>query len=252
MTDAELTSRLLTNLIAFKRLQAERGSLRHLQLPGVDAFALPSYQDAHFQQVLFTDADALAAALPAVTAFYRGLGLSRWRVTVTPGQRDALRVLGANGYRPDFTVVAMGAWLPELPDLAPGVPVETVEDMGDLVELNVQTYGQEWRDILSVWRRPPLPVPVHTVVARENGKALSCGLAVDVADTAGVYLVATHPEARGLGLASAVMRGLISGARQRGCTAMVLQSTPAGLRVYRHLGFRDIGAWEHWVPPRAG
>ncbi|NOK18233.1 GNAT family N-acetyltransferase [Corallococcus carmarthensis] len=247
MTDAELTLRLHTNLIAFKCLQAERGSLRHLRLPGVDAFALPHYEDAHFQQVLFTDADALSAALPALTDFYRGLGLPRWRVTLTPGQRDAARVLGSAGYRPDFTVVCMGAWLHELPDAAPGVPVESVEDMGDLVEINVQTYGPEWRDILSIWRRPA-PSPVHTVVAREGGKARSCGLAVDVADTAGVYLVATHPDARGLGLASAVMRGLISGARQRGCTATVLQSTPAGLRVYKHLGYRDIGPWEHWVP----
>ncbi|NNC15615.1 GNAT family N-acetyltransferase [Corallococcus exiguus] len=247
MTDAELTLRLHTNLIAFKRLQAERGPLRHLHLPGVDAFALPGYQDAHFQQVLFTDADALAAALPAITDFYRGHGLPRWRVTLTPGQRDATRVLGAAGYRPDFTVVAMGAWLKELPDAAPGVPVEPVEDMDDLVEINVQTYGTEWRDILSVWQRPPR-LPVHTVVAREHGRALSCGLAVDVADTAGVYLVATHPEARGLGLASAVMRGIISEARKRGCTATVLQSTPAGIRVYRHLGYRDLGPWEHWVP----
>ncbi|RKG56162.1 N-acetyltransferase [Corallococcus sp. AB011P] len=247
MTDAELTLRLHTNIIAFKRLQAERGPLRHLRLPGVDAFALPNYQDAHFQQVLFTDADALAAALPAVTDFYRGHGLSRWRVTLTPGQRDAARVLGAAGYRPDFTVVAMGAWLKELPDAAPGVPVEPVNDMDDLVEINVQTYGAEWRDILSMWQLPPR-LPVHTVVAREHGRALSCGLAVDVADTAGVYLVATHPEARGLGLASAVMRGIISEARKRGCTATVLQSTPAGLRVYRHLGYRDLGPWEHWVP----
>ncbi|NBD09751.1 MULTISPECIES: GNAT family N-acetyltransferase [Corallococcus] len=248
MTDAELTSRLHTNLITFKRLQAERDSLRHLRLPGVDAFALPAYQDAHFQQVLFAHEDALAQALPAITDFYRGLGLSRWRVTLTPGQRDATRVLGAAGYRPDFTVVAMGAWLQELPDAEPGVPVESADGLDDLVEINVQAYGPEWRDILSVWQRPPR-LPVHTVVAREAGRALSCGLAVDVADTAGVYLVATHPEARGLGLASAVMRGLISGARGRGCTATVLQSTPAGLHVYRNLGYRDIGLWEHWVPP---
>lgn len=248
MTDAELTSRLHTNLIAFKRLQAERGPLRHLHLPGVDAFALPSYQDAHFQQVLFTDADALAAALPAVTDFYRGQGLPRWRVTLTPGQRDATRVLGAAGYRPDFTVVAMGAALKELPDMAPSVPVESVEDLNELVEINVQTYGAEWRDILSVWQQPPR-LPVRNVVAREHGRALSCGLTVDVEDTTGVYLVATLPEARGLGLASAVMRGIIVEARKRGCTAMVLQSTPAGIRVYQHLGFRDIGPWEHWVPP---
>ncbi|WP_267559582.1 GNAT family N-acetyltransferase [Corallococcus sp. BB11-1] len=248
MTDAELTSRLHTNLIAFKRLQAERGSLRHLSLPGVEAFALPAYQDAHFQQVLFTHADALARALPAVRDFYRGLGLSRWRVTLTPWQRDAKAVLAEQGYRFDFTIPAMGAWLKDLPDAAPGVPVESMGDLTDLVELNVSAYGPEWRDILATWRRPP-PPSVHTVVARDAGRPLSCGLAVDVADTAGVYLVATHPEARGLGMATAVMRGLIAGARARGCTATVLQSTAAGLRIYRHLGFRDLGEWEHWVPP---
>ncbi|RKG76500.1 GNAT family N-acetyltransferase [Corallococcus terminator] len=248
MTDAELTSRLHTNLIAFKGLQAERGALRHLRLPGVDAFALPAYQDAHFQQVLFTQADALDQAMPALRDFYRSLGLPRWRITLTPGQRDAKHVLAAHGYRFDFTIPAMGAWLKDLPDAEPGVPVESVEDMTDLVELNVSAYGAEWRDILSLWRRPP-PRSVHTVVAKEAGRPLACGLAVDVADTAGVYLVATHPEARGLGFATAVMRGLIAGARARGCTATVLQATAAGLRVYRHLGYRDLGEWEHWVPP---
>ncbi|MCY1040617.1 GNAT family N-acetyltransferase [Corallococcus sp. bb12-1] len=248
MTDAELTSRLHTNLIAFKGLQAERGALRHLHLPGVDAFALPAYQDAHFQQVLFTQADALALAMPALRDFYRSLGLPRWRITLTPGQKDAKHVLAAHGYRFDFTIPAMGAWLKDLPDAEPGVPVESVEDMRDLVELNVSAYGAEWRDILSLWQRPP-PRTVTTVVAKEAGRPMSCGLAVDVADTAGVYLVATHPEARGLGFATAVMRGLIARARARGCTATVLQSTAAGLRVYRHLGYRDLGEWEHWVPP---
>ncbi|RKG99369.1 GNAT family N-acetyltransferase [Corallococcus sp. CA053C] len=250
MTDAELTSRLHANLIEFKRLQAERGSLRHLRLPGVEAFALPAYQDAHFQQVLFTHADALEQALPALDDFYRSLGLSRWRVTLTPGQLEAKRVLAAAGYKPDFTVPAMGAWLKDLPDMdmAPGVPVEAVDRMDALVEINVKTYGPEWRDILAIWQRPP-PRHVHTVVARDGGEPMSCGMAVDVADTAGVYLVATAPEARGVGLATAVMRGLIAGARARGCTATVLQSTASGLRVYRHLGYRDLGAWEHWVPP---
>ena len=247
MTDAELTSRLHANLIEFKRLQAERGSLRHLRLPGVEAFALPSYQDAHFQQVLFSHADALAQALPALGDFYRGLGLSRWRITLTPGQPDAKRVLAAGGYRPDFTVPAMGAWLKDLPDVAPGVPVESVDGMQDLVEINAKAYGPEWRKILSIWQQPP-PLHVHTVVARDGGEPMSCGMAVDVADTAGVYLVATAPEARGLGLATAVMQGLIARARERGCTATVLQSTPSGQRVYRHLGYRDLGGWEHWVP----
>ncbi|WP_164011286.1 GNAT family N-acetyltransferase [Pyxidicoccus trucidator] len=247
MTNAELTVRLRANVIAFRHLQRERGQLRHLGLPGVDAFCLPAFLgELHFQQAYFTDAGALAQGLPAVEDFYRGQGVPAWRVVVLPGDVDGGRVLGGAGYRPDERVTdAMGLVLAEVQDVPPGIPLEEPETQEDLVALNISAWGS-WGGTLEVWNRPPR-LPVHTLVAREAGRPLACGFAQDVGDTAGIFMVATAPEARGRGLATEVMRGLLAGARKRGMTASVLQSTPQGLGVYRRLGYRELGSWVSWV-----
>ncbi|NMO19982.1 GNAT family N-acetyltransferase [Pyxidicoccus fallax] len=246
MTNAELTERLRVNVIAFRHLQRERGQLRHLGLPGVDAFSLPTLPgEAYFQQVYFADAGALSAALPALEDFYRGQGVAAWRVLVPPGHAEGGRLLGGAGYRPDEHLSdAMGLVLDDLPDVPPAIPLETPDTQEDLVAINVATYG-DWGGAVAVWNRPPR-LPVHTLVAREAGRPLACGFTLDVGDTAGVYMVATAPEARGRGLASEVMRGLLSDARARGMRASVLQATPQGMGVYRRLGYRDLGGWVSW------
>ncbi|MBZ4419785.1 GNAT family N-acetyltransferase [Myxococcus sp. RHSTA-1-4] len=247
MTNAELTERLRAHVIAFRHLQRERGLLRHLGLPGVDAFCLPALpRELHFQQAYFTDAGALASALPALEDFYRGQGVPAWRVLVLPGQSEGGRVLGGAGYRPDEHLSdAMGLVLAEAPDVPPSIPLEAPDTQEDLVAVNVATYG-DWGGTVEVWNRPPR-LPVHTRVAREAGRALACGFAMDLGDTTGMYMVATVPEARGRGLASEVMRGLLAGARARGMAASVLQATPQGVGMYRRLGYRDLGGWVSWA-----
>ncbi|WP_163994007.1 GNAT family N-acetyltransferase [Pyxidicoccus caerfyrddinensis] len=247
MTNAELTARLLTNVIAFRHLQRQRGQLRHLELPSVDAFCLPDLaKELHFQQVYFTDTEALAAALPAVEDFFRAQGVPAWRVVVPPGSETGGRVLGAAGYRPDEHLSdAMGLVLAEAPDVPPSIPLEVPETLRELVALNVAVWGQ-WSGTLEVWNQGP-PLPVHTLLACEAGRPLACGFSQDVGDTAGVFMVATAPEARGRGLASEVMRGLLAGARARGMKASVLQATPQAKGMYRRLGYRDLGGWVSWV-----
>ncbi|MBU8895624.1 GNAT family N-acetyltransferase [Corallococcus sp. M34] len=248
MTDAELTTRLHSNLLAFKHLQCERGLLRHLALPGLESFALPSHpHEVHFQQVLFAHAGALDAHLPALTAFYRGLGIPRWRITVLPGEPEAVRLLEAQGYRPSESLCAMGRGLEDVPAVSSDIPVVDVDALGAVVGLNAEAYGEHWRDMLASWERAPRP-PVHAVVAREAGRGLACGVALDTEDLAGIYLVATAPAARKRGLASAVMQALLAGARARGRVASALHSTPSGHSVYLRLGYRDLGPWWHWVP----
>ena len=57
----------------------------------------------------------------------------------------------------------------------------------------------------------------------------------------GLYNVATIPEARGRGFAEAITRHAIADARRvSGLERIVLQSTAAGLRMYKRLGFREI------------
>ncbi|WIG94347.1 GNAT family N-acetyltransferase [Myxococcus sp. SDU36] len=251
MTNAELSARLLSNVIAFKHLQRERGTLRHLGLPGVDAFCLPEHPEhARAQQVFFHDAGALRDALPALTDFYRRLDLPGWRVVLPPGDPEARRVLEAAGFGPDAVRMdAMGLALGDVPDVPPDISLEVSETQDDMVAINKRTWGQLGRQ-LDVWLRPPR-LPVHTLVAKAAGVPLACGLARDVGDTAGIYMVATVPEARGQGLAAQVMRGLHHQARARGMTAAVLQATPEAKPLYQRLGYRDLGAWETWGRPGA-
>ncbi|WP_426756359.1 GNAT family N-acetyltransferase [Myxococcus sp. Y35] len=246
MTNAELTARLRTNVIDFKHLQRERGTLRHLGLPGVDAFCVPERPEhLRFHQAYFQDAGALAAALPALEDFFRGLGVPAWRVVVLPGDAEGRRVLEGAGYRPDAVRAdAMGLVLEDIPDTRPDIPLEVSETQDDMVAINKRV----WRPLgnqLDVWLRPPR-LQVHTLVAKEAGVPLACGMARDVGDTTGIYMVATVPEARGRGLAAQVMHGLHHQARARGMEAAVLQATPEAKPLYQRLGYRDLGAWESW------
>ncbi|NOJ78044.1 GNAT family N-acetyltransferase [Myxococcus xanthus] len=246
MTNAELSARLLSNVIAFKHLQRERGTLRHLGLPGVDAFCLPGHPElSRAQQAFFHDPGALRDALPALTDFYLRLDLPGWRVVLLPGDTEGRRVLEDAGFAPDAVRSdTLGLVLGDVPDAPPDIPLESSETQDDMVAINKRTWGQLGGQ-LDVWLRPPR-LPVHTLVAKEAGVALACGMARDVGDTAGIYMVATVPEARGRGLAAQVMRGLHHQARSRGMTAAVLEATPEAKPLYQRLGYRDLGAWETW------
>jgi ribosomal protein S18 acetylase RimI-like enzyme len=96
----------------------------------------------------------------------------------------------------------------------------------------------------SAWRR---------YVGFVAGRPLSTAtLFVDPAspDVAGVYLVATVPDARGQGLGTALTLHVLQAARAGGHRLAVLQATRAGQDLYRRLGFTEhctIGVYR-WAP----
>jgi GNAT superfamily N-acetyltransferase len=255
MTDAELTTRLRSNLLAFRLLQARHGRLRMRELPGVWAFALPERGDNLFQQqVLYQDARALAEALTPLEAWYREQGVRAWRVPVPPEDPAAEAVLARAGLQPGDTLPAMGLPLvhPPPPYLPAGTTLEHPDDLDEVMTLNALFYGPDSVAHFESWRTPPLPsTQVHAVLVREAGRALAGGVSVEQGDTAGIYLVATHPAARRRGLGALVMRGLHADAHARGRTVAVLQASPMGHGLYQRLGYRELGAWTSWVR-RAG
>jgi GNAT superfamily N-acetyltransferase len=214
VTDAELVVRLRANIVAFKQFQADHGFLRSMPLPGVWAFAQPDYpRILGQQQVFFEDPAALEGALPALEDFYRRLGARLWRdVPLTP----------------------------------PGIPLEQLPSQEELIPLNAEAFGPESGIELQAWHSQSY-AHVHALGVHEGGRLVVGGMAHDVADTAGIYLVATALSARRRGLATELMRGLLVHARDRGCTAAVLQSTELGHGVYRRVGLRDLGRWVNWV-----
>ena len=246
MTNAELAARLLTNIVAFKQFQARHGYLRGMILPGLWAFAQPAFPQVIYQQQIFFEHDAaLMAALPALEDFYRSHGVPLWRVWVPPGSPTG-EALGRAGYHSEGGFPAMGLGLEDAPLAPPGIPLEPLPSQEELIPLNEEAFGAGSGMEVQPWHRQPY-AHVHPLGAREGGRLAVGGMAFDVEDTAGIYLVATALFARGQGLATGLMRGLLLQARARGRTAAVLQSTAMGYAVYRRVGFRDLGTWANWV-----
>jgi GNAT superfamily N-acetyltransferase len=83
-------------------------------------------------------------------------------------------------------------------------------------------------------------------MARAGGVPACTLLTYEEDGECGIYLVATLPEARGGGLASALMAHALLEARERGCTTSSLQATARGRPVYKRLGYEEIGTMDMW------
>lgn len=77
----------------------------------------------------------------------------------------------------------------------------------------------------------------------------SCAVLLPCDDDVNVSMVATRPEARRRGLASAVLRVALADARARGAVTASLQSSEMAVGLYVGLGFRPVGTWQEWQLP---
>jgi len=73
-----------------------------------------------------------------------------------------------------------------------------------------------------------------------NGKPVATSLLVLHEGIAGIYCVATIPEARGRGIGSAITREPLIASKAAGYQVAVLEASEMGLPVYRKLGFEQL------------
>jgi len=73
-----------------------------------------------------------------------------------------------------------------------------------------------------------------------NGKAVTVSLLVLHDEFAGIYCVATVPEARGRGLGYAITREPLMAARTDGYSIAVLEASRMGFPVYKRIGFKQL------------
>jgi GNAT superfamily N-acetyltransferase len=88
-------------------------------------------------------------------------------------------------------------------------------------------------------------------VIEQDGAPLAVAGCLVYGDFCWLGLVATHPAARGRGLASEVSSHLVQWALRRGCRTVALDASVPGRPVYERLGFRAVGATAELVRPPA-
>ena len=185
----------------------------------------------------------------------------RWWVTPSTRPEGLASVLRSRGLRHAYDAPGMIA---DLTSVALDTPLPRDITMRQLT--NADELGP-WLDVfMTVFSRPEHEREIwrdayvrcgfgeaapwqHFVAFDGDAPLATTSILVD-GDLAGVYYVATLPEARGRGIGSAVTRAAMRYARDIGATHAALQSSESGFGVYRALGFVQhciVSAYE-WRP----
>jgi ribosomal protein S18 acetylase RimI-like enzyme len=246
MDRPELHRRMLANLSRFYRLMGE-GAGGVVERDGLVACVCPpAAERSFFNAVVYSDPPALRGAIGELAAAYDGAGVNAWTVWVPEEDRESARALAAAGNVLDAAPRAMAAPIAEI-DLGGGAegldwrPAERLEEVTPIVG---PAFGVT--PAVTLAASEGLRDHMRFVVARVDGVDAACVGALDVGGDCGIYMVATRAEARGRGLATALMRQALLDARERGMRTTSLQATRLGEPIYAGLGYRDLGAIQMW------
>jgi len=182
----------------------------------------------------------------------------RWLLHASSMPRDLGERLLAAGLTTYSDNPAMAVSLAgfEMPPLPHGVSIERVADEAGLRrwhEVNVPAMDLDPVRDEAWWtahRRPGFAedAPLVNYVASLDAGPVSVAALFDAAGVAGIYNVATVPEARGRGIGRAVTAAAMAEGARRGLRVAALGSSPLGYPVYRRLGFEEYGRLRSFGP----
>lgn len=202
--------------------------------------------------------DDLDARLEAVTAWYRERGLAP-RVQLGPhAHRAGLveRLAGRGWVVGDGACAVLGRSLRDVVGPEPDEHVEqrdapTAEWLDTWWAVSPREGGDARRHAEGILRR--IAAPARFVLARTpDGAASACALGVVANELLVVESVATLPERRRQGAATALVGALLGWAAGLGATDAVLaveRADPTALAFWERLGFVVTSAWTYATPP---
>jgi GNAT superfamily N-acetyltransferase len=134
----------------------------------------------------------------------------------------------------------------------PGVEISMLspdDDLEELWEIQATVFGMR-PDVVRAYLGPSMlrARGIACFVARQDGRAVSSSLGIEIDGSIGVFGVATLPEARGRGIGTAITAVAVDSARDRADLAW-LQASEDGQRVYEWMGFEVVSDWDVWVLP---
>lgn len=241
-TDGDLYVRGVATLVASWEAYARgaAGIVHHL--PGAVAAVFPSGAERLFFNNAVVDrglpARRRAEAIDAVRSAYADARVDAFAVWVHELDAALQRDLERRGFVLESTTRAMGM------SLAAVGPARPAIELGE----------PDWSAYLRIIGAPSGLMKgvdrdaFKVLIARLDGEDVAAAAAFDHGSDRGIYNVATFEHARRRGLATALTNLLVDDARARGLETASLQSTPMAERVYRGVGFRDLGRILEFVP----
>jgi ribosomal protein S18 acetylase RimI-like enzyme len=256
LTDAAAWERMLESMRSFfASVPDTSDGGRTVRLDGVLATVAPAVPERSLaNSVVYESEDALADAVEELAALYEDAGVLAWTVWVPEYHERAAGLLERAGHRLDANPAAMIAELSDVEPPRDGDPepdqAPTRDDLGVINDLAYRS-GDAFKRLLGTG---PADAS-HTYIARMGGRPAASVVSHDHEGDCSIWWVATIPEARGRGLAPALMRRALADGRARGCEVTTLQATKLGQPVYERLGYRSLGEiqmWEQRKSPAAG
>jgi ribosomal protein S18 acetylase RimI-like enzyme len=163
--------------------------------------------------------------------------------------RDRLQSRGLKDVEPIYGMARSFDDLPELPPLPDDFEIRKVTDERDAGAFYQfaawrwhvpDEYKEHYEAIVKGFRFGQSGSRAHIWQAWRAGQPVSKAGMYLGAKSAGIYAVATRPEARRQGLARALTLAALHKARSSGYRLAVLHSTPMAVSLYRSLGFDTI------------
>lgn len=253
LSPARLITAIEQNLSSWIPIFGLTGVTRSDDPPGVKRSISPvpmalfnSIMDARLTP---ENADAAIQAVKA-DADIRQVGVMWW---VGPSTRpaDLGKRLEASGFVFDDDSPGMVVELSKLPenlDVPEGLSIQRVDSADDLREwcaamaagleipaARVDLTLDTWSKLLQLVNREV----TQTFLARLNGQPVATSLLQLAAGVAGIFSVATIPDARRKGIGAQVTLYPLLQARAMGYKAGVLGASEMGVGVYRSLGFQE-------------
>lgn len=184
-----------------------------------------------------------------------------WSWIVGPNCRpsDVGHRLESQGMQMAFSMPGMAIdlddWIPPKSDSE--VQVDWIENGADLESWLEVCFGVfdipgEAKSLFQTLHRS-VPIPpgdkIGYVVGLLDGRPVSTTSYFLGDGVVGIYCVATLEEARGKGIASALVSKCLSAGRDRGYHVGILQSSSKGFNAYRRLGFEEVCRFQVFVDP---
>lgn len=197
-----------------------------------------------------------------VFEYFHGYGIHTfsWWLAPDVAVQPWRELLQPAGFQYDDSTPGMAMALADLPAAVPhpaSLDIRRVEDTDDLPlwsDIFVRGYGlptEMAAPFEAIFAPMGIELPLRHYLGYVAGEPVAATTLYLGAGVAGIYNVATLPEARRQGLGSALTLHALLEARDLGYLAGILQSSQMGYHVYERLGFRTSCAMEYFSWPAA-